>query len=246
MNCNSKPTTNRPLVKSSATMNPYNPYLHGMFNSAPLDFGLDPVQMQLKIQQQQYLTRLYQQQQLQNLSGPNTLQFPLGNATHGLLMRQRQEQEMMFLHQQQMHLANLAQQAHASSQVQSMAGIHAIPMRNFGYQSNNNINSQMHDTKVPSQGNTSFGKGTTSIQVPYNQKYNIGSEGQNIAGSKIPVNAGSSNGKQDVQLERAENTKDSPDVQQDKSVKRKSNFKDPPKDKTQRNAVENYGGEEPT
>lgn len=235
MNCNSKPTTNRPLAKGTGMMHAYNPYVHGMFNGPPMEFGFDPIQMQLKLQQQQYLTRLYQQQQMQNLTAQNSLRYPQGGqASHGIFMRQRPEQEMILLQQQQQwQLANLAQpQAHpVAPQFQAFSGLPGTAQQSFGYLPNN-----MYNIAAAQQ---SMGSGIGAIngqrknEAMDTGRHNRASDEQFISGANSQMQSNGSNGS-DIPNDSAKIPVKAEDASPAESGKRKNEFDDAAKEKVQR------------
>jgi hypothetical protein len=238
MNCNSKPTTNRPLAKGIGGMHQYNPYyVHGMMNAPSLDFGMDPIQMQMQLQQQQYLNRLYQQQHLQNLSGQNSLQYPYGQTSQGFLTRQRQEQEMMLLQQQQLHFANLAQQAHhppSHYQTTSASALHTMAPRRFDYPPNNNLNAQMYNFAQQSLGSGGFVKVQNDPHTMNSQTNQNTTDSQLMQESNRMIESAANQEKPNVRQENLPSAIIKDEVTVEEPVKRKSDFEDDHKDKAQR------------
>eukprot|EP00557_Chaetoceros_sp_GSL56_P003517 CAMPEP_0176487994 /NCGR_PEP_ID=MMETSP0200_2-20121128/6454_1 /TAXON_ID=947934 /ORGANISM="Chaetoceros sp., Strain GSL56" /LENGTH=458 /DNA_ID=CAMNT_0017884911 /DNA_START=133 /DNA_END=1509 /DNA_ORIENTATION=+ len=246
MNCNSKPTTNRPMAKGNgSTMHQYNPYYgHGMLNAPPLDFvASDPIQMQMQLQlQQQYLSRLYQQQQLQNLSVPNSLPYPYGQTSQGFITRQRQEQEMMLLHQQQLHFSNFAQQAHPSSQYQTMAGPPTMAPRGFGYLPDYNTNAQMYNFAQQSLGNSAFAKVQNNSQS-MNSQTNRQTNDRQLLGQESMNHEAEGSCQEKPGGGHLSDTNLKEGVTSEETAKRKSDFEDIQKDKTQRVASHKDGND---
>jgi hypothetical protein len=211
-----------------------------MLNVPSNDFGIDPIQMQMQLQQQQYLTRLYQQQQLQNLSGQSSFQYPYGQTSQGFLTRQRQEQEMMLLHQQQLHLANLAQQAHPSSQYPTMSGLHPVAPRSFGYPPNSNLNAPMYNFPQPTLGNSAFVKMQNDAQATNSQPNQRATNGQLLENSNHQVDSGSQV-KSDIRHEKQPGATINDEAMPEETAKRKGDFQDAQKDKVQRVASHKDG-----